>query len=647
MLVERHELADHRRGELGGEDRGGGAVARHHLVGHDMCGHALGGDLVGGLAEGEHLGLGEEVAHQQVVHGARAVGSGRQVVGGFGETDEVRGHHPRALVQQLVEGVLAVGSRFAPEDLAGVGGDVVAAGGDRLAVGLHRQLLQVGGEAGHVVAVGQDRANADIPEVVVPEADQAEDDRCVAFEGLGAEVLVDHVEAVEELGEAFLADRGHHRQPDRGVDRVPAADPVPEAEHVVGVDAELGHFGGVGADGDEMLCHGVGVGVERLQEPGARGGGVGECLESGEGLRGDDEQCRLGVEVGEGADHVRGVDVGDEVAADPGVDVVAQRLIDHHRTEVGAADADVDDVGDGFSGVSLPLSAAEAVGELAHPGEDLVHVGDDVLAVDGQCRIGRQAQRGVQDGAVLGGVDVGAGEHVVADLLETDLAGQAHQEFEGLAQHPVLGVVDVQIADVDGEFAPARGIDREHLTQVHGVHMRLMSRERLPGLRRGDVAVVGAGEVAARCLGAHDHQPYVLGVVPATVVTRGAQASPDHRVVGVPGPTGQRPSGPRPRRSSSIARVCPSWPRSWKRSSTFTSRLWTRRGPPEAMRAAPIFFDTADLRLIAARITASSRSISSRSWSMSSGRSPTSDESSYLSRSIECSNDVPPEGRGS
>ena len=42
------------------------------------------------------------------------------------------------------------------------------------------------------------------------------------------------------------------RHPDRRVDRVPTTDPVPEAEHVGGVDTEGSHCGGVGADGHEM-----------------------------------------------------------------------------------------------------------------------------------------------------------------------------------------------------------------------------------------------------------------------------------------------------------------------------------------------------------------------------------------------------------
>ncbi len=102
----------------------------------------------------------------------------------------------------------------------------------------------------------------------------------------------------EELGEALGTDGDHQRQPDRRVDRVAATDPLPEAEHVVGVDAEGGHLVGVGADGDEVP--GDGVLAEGVDEPGPGRAGVGQRLDRRERLRRDDEQ-RLGrVEVGEG-----------------------------------------------------------------------------------------------------------------------------------------------------------------------------------------------------------------------------------------------------------------------------------------------------------------------------------------------------------
>ena len=113
VLVERHQLPQDRRGQLRGEDGGAGPVAGHHLVRHELGRCALGRDLLGRLAEGEGLGLRQAVGHEEVVLLPRLVGA-------LGEGDEVGRDQLRALVQQLVEGVLPVGARLAPEDLAGL-----------------------------------------------------------------------------------------------------------------------------------------------------------------------------------------------------------------------------------------------------------------------------------------------------------------------------------------------------------------------------------------------------------------------------------------------------------------------------------------------------------------------------------------------
>ncbi len=65
------------------------------------------------LAEGQRLGLREQVRHQQVVLAAERIEA-------LAEADEVAGHEPRALMDQLVERVLAVGAGLAPEDRRGV-----------------------------------------------------------------------------------------------------------------------------------------------------------------------------------------------------------------------------------------------------------------------------------------------------------------------------------------------------------------------------------------------------------------------------------------------------------------------------------------------------------------------------------------------
>jgi hypothetical protein len=62
----------------------------------------------------------------------------------LGAGDEIAGHQPAALVQQLEEGMLPVGADLAPHDGVGLARQRLAVAPHRLAVGLHLQLLQEG-----------------------------------------------------------------------------------------------------------------------------------------------------------------------------------------------------------------------------------------------------------------------------------------------------------------------------------------------------------------------------------------------------------------------------------------------------------------------------------------------------------------------
>ena len=98
--------------------------------------------------------------------------------------------------------------------------------------------------------------------------------------------------------------------------------------------------------------------------------------------------------------------------------VVAQRLVGHDRSEVRAADPDVDDVADRLAGVPLPLAGADALGERGHRVEHVVDLVHDVDPVDDERWSRGHAQRDVQHGPVLRDVDVLAAEHVVPSSAE-------------------------------------------------------------------------------------------------------------------------------------------------------------------------------------------------------------------------------------
>lgn len=89
---------------------------------------------------------------------------------------KVTRNHASALVDELVEGVLAVCARLAPDDGTGVVGDGDPVASHVLAIGLHITLLEVGRKAGHVLIVGQDGLGLSVVAIDVHDTDQCQDD---------------------------------------------------------------------------------------------------------------------------------------------------------------------------------------------------------------------------------------------------------------------------------------------------------------------------------------------------------------------------------------------------------------------------------------------------------------------------------------
>ena len=161
-FVEGDEAAEDGGGEFFGEDDIGRAVAVEDAVWGECGGGAFGFDLGEGFAESEGLGLREDIRHEEVVVTAERVE-------GLGEGDEVAGDEAGALVDELVEAVLAVRAGFAPVDRTRFGIHMGAIEFHMLAVALHGELLEVGGEAFQVLVVGQDGDGLRAVEVVIPQ----------------------------------------------------------------------------------------------------------------------------------------------------------------------------------------------------------------------------------------------------------------------------------------------------------------------------------------------------------------------------------------------------------------------------------------------------------------------------------------------
>ena len=198
--------------------------------------------------------------------------------------EEIGRDEARPLVNELVERVLTVRPRLAPDDgPGGVVGDGVAVAVDALAVALHVPLLEVGGEAVKVLVVREDGVRLGAEEVHVPDAEERHDHRQVPLGRRSLEVLIHRVRAIEQLLEAGHPDDAGDRQADRRPERVAAADPVPEREHVGDVDAERAHLFLRRRDRDEVLRYRR-VAAELRRDPCACRARVHQCLLRGQEL---------------------------------------------------------------------------------------------------------------------------------------------------------------------------------------------------------------------------------------------------------------------------------------------------------------------------------------------------------------------------
>ena len=197
----------------------------------------------------QRLGLGEEVGHELGMMVA-------QLVVTVHGADEVGRDELRALMDELIEGVLAIGARLAPDHRTCGVLDRRALARHALAVALHVALLQIGRQIAQRLIIGQHGMRARPGEVGIPDADQAQQRRHVLAQIRRAEMLVHGVRALQKLGETVEADGERDRQPDRRPQRIASADPVPEAEHIGRVDAEGRDLLGIGRDRDEMPRHG-------------------------------------------------------------------------------------------------------------------------------------------------------------------------------------------------------------------------------------------------------------------------------------------------------------------------------------------------------------------------------------------------------
>ena len=146
-----------------------------------------------------------------------------------------------------------------------------------------------------------------------------------------------------------------------------------------------------------------------------------------------------------------------------------------------------------------PLASPErtASENFCHRVEHRMHVRHHVVAVDQHLRALGLAQRGVQHRAVLGDVDLLAGEHGVAPFLDAGGLGRCGKQFHRLLGDRAFRPVEQQIAVDKREFCEPARIVGESGAHIPG-RFRLMIFERCKPRLERTVCHCRTPEISAR-----------------------------------------------------------------------------------------------------------------------------------------------------
>ena len=204
---------------------------------------------------------------------------------------------------------------------------------------------------------------------------------------------------------------------------------------------------------------------------------------------------------------MRTIDIRHEVQAWSHSRIGCKRFAHECRAEVGAADADVDDVGEGAVAAAAARPAPDFRAEPPHCGAHVLHVSYDIPAVE-RDRLAR-TQRRVQCRAVLCGVDPLAAKKTLDPLRQCALARQHEQQAQRVVGGEMLGVIEKNVPAGHRKSFEAARLGCEQLAQAEAGGKPVMIVERLPGGKNPG----GVGHRSRRA-GAFDEWNGRIGILP-------------------------------------------------------------------------------------------------------------------------------------
>ena len=124
-------------------------------------------------------------------------------------------NNPRALVDQLIKRVLAVGARLSPNNRACVSGQIVAIHCHALAVTFHFQLLKIGGQTRQPLIIGQHRAARIPTNLIVPNPNHRQQNRQVLHQGRMTKMRIHRSGPSQKIIKPLWPNSQHQPQPNR------------------------------------------------------------------------------------------------------------------------------------------------------------------------------------------------------------------------------------------------------------------------------------------------------------------------------------------------------------------------------------------------------------------------------------------------
>jgi hypothetical protein len=176
------------------------------------------------------------------------------------------------------------------------------------------------------------------------------------------------------------------------------------------------------------------------------------------------------------------VDVGDEAKRHGALAVMLQGFIGHHRPQVGAADADVNNVSNPLARVPFPLAAPHPLGKIRHLIENGMDLRHYVLAIDDDGCSSRCAQRHVQHRPVFRDVDFFASKHGIDAFAQSGLVGELQKQLQRFIGDTVLRVIQIEPRSFVSHALAACEIIRKKLSEMQLAEILMVSLKGLPCL---------------------------------------------------------------------------------------------------------------------------------------------------------------------